>query len=80
MGVLSYIEVFDETLLPTQSHQRKGKKEVFKIRNQQILHQQTIEIKQLKEKATFNFNYRSSQTAEFHPLIRAFRAHSTLQP
>ena len=43
------------------------------------MHQKTIEIKQLKQIATLKNNYSSSQTAEFHPLIRVFRGHSTLQ-
>ena len=49
-------------------------------KEQQILHQQTIEIKQLKQIATFKYNYSSAQMVEFHPLLRASRYHSTLQP
>ena len=48
-------------------------------KKQQILLQQTIEIKQLKQLTTIKYNYSSSQTAEFHPLLRVSRDHSTLQ-
>ena len=59
----------------------KEKKQKRKFsKKQQILHQQTIEIKQLKQMATLKYNYISSKTAEFHPLLRASRDHSTLQP
>ena len=47
---------------------------------QQKFHQQTIEIKQVKQIATFRYTYSSSQTVEFHPLLQASRDHSTLQP
>ena len=77
--VLPYIEVVNEFLLLTQSRQRKKmKKQIFK--SQHILHQQTIEIKQLKQTATLKYNYSSSQTVEFHPLLLASRDHSALQP
>ena len=46
---------------------------------QQILQQRTEEIKQLNQKATLKYIYSSSQTAEFHPLRRFSRDHSTLQ-
>ena len=49
-------------------------------KKQQILHQQTKEIKQLKRIATLKYNYSSSQTVELHPLLRASKDHSTLQP
>ena len=59
----------------------KEKKQKCKFsKKQQILHQQTIEIKQLKQIATLRYNYSSSQTVEFHPLLRVSREHSTLQP
>ena len=48
-------------------------------KKQQKLHQKTIEIKQVKQIATLAYNYSSSQTVEFHPLLRASRDHSTLQ-
>ena len=44
------------------------------------MHQQTLEIKQLKQKAKLKYNYSPSQTVELHPLLRASRNHSTLQP
>ena len=49
-------------------------------KKQQKLHQQTKEIKQVKQIATLRYNYISSQTMEFHPLLRASRDHSTVQP
>ena len=49
-------------------------------KKQQILHQQTIEIKEVKQIATLRYNYSSSQKVEFHALLRASRDHSTLQP
>ena len=49
-------------------------------KKQQILHQQTIEIKQVKQIAALRYNYSLSQKVEFHPLLRASRDHSTLQP
>ena len=58
----------------------KEKKQEVNFQKQQILHQQTIEIKQLKQITTLKCNYSSSQTAKFHPLLRAPRDHSTLQP
>ena len=42
--------------------------------------QQTLEIKQLRQIVTLKYNYSSSQTAEFHPLLRVSRDHSTIQP
>ena len=39
-----------------------------------------MEIKQVKQIATIKYNYSSSQTAEFHPLLRVSRDHSTYQP
>ena len=41
---------------------------------------QATEIKQVKQLATLKYNYSSSQTVEFHPLLPASRYHSTLQP
>ena len=70
----------NEFLLLTQSHQRKGTKIGKFSKKQQILHQQTIEIKLVKQIATLRYNYSSSQKVEFHPLLRASRDHSTLQP
>ena len=49
-------------------------------KKQQKLHQQTIEIKQVKQIATLRYIYSLSQTVQFHPLLRASRDHSTLQP
>ena len=79
-GVLPYIENVNKLLLLTQSHQRKGTKKVNFREKQQILHQQTIEIKEVKQIATLKYDYSSSQMVEFHPLLRASRDHSTLQP
>ena len=59
--------------------EREQKRLIFK-KKQQILHQQTIEIKQVKQIATLRYDYSSSQKVEFHPLLRASRDHSTLQP
>ena len=59
----------------------KEKKQEYLIsKKKQILHRQTIEMKPLKRIATLKYNYSSSQTAEFHPLLQASRDHSTLQP
>ena len=59
----------------------KEKKQKSKFsKKQQLLHQQTKDIKQLKQIATLKNNYSSSQTVELHPLLRASRDHSTLQP
>ena len=80
MGMLPYIEVVHELLLLTQSHQRKGTKRLNFRKKQQRLHQQTIEIKQLKQVAPLENNHSLSQTAEFHQLLRDSRDHSTLQP
>ena len=78
-GVLPYIEIGNEHLLLTQTRQRKEiKKQILK--SQQILHQQTTQIKQLKQTATLKYNYSSSQTVEFHALLLASRDHSALQP
>ena len=59
-----------------KERQQKGK---FS-KKQQKLHQETIEIKQVKQIATLRYNYSSSQTVELHPLLRASRDYSTLQP
>ena len=56
------------------------KKQNSKFSKKQFLHQQTIEIKQLKQITTLKYNYSSSQTAECRQLLRASRGHSTLQP
>ena len=45
-----------------------------------MLHQQIVEIKQVKQIATLKYIYSSSQTVEFHPLLLASIDHSTLQP
>ena len=58
----------------------KEQKKVKIRKKQQILQQQTIEIKQVKQIATRRYNYSSSQKVEFHPLLRVLRDHSTLQP
>ena len=50
------------------------------LEKQQILHKQTIEIKEVKQMATLKNNYSSSQTADFHPSLRVSIKHSTLQP
>ena len=34
----------------------------------------------VKQIATLRYNYKSPQNVEFHPLLRASRDHSTLQP
>ena len=57
----------------------KGNKKSKFSKKQQILHKQTIEIKQVKQMATLKYSYSSSQTAEFHPLLWVSRDHSTLQ-
>ena len=51
-----------------------------KVNFQKNNHQQTIEIKQLKQIATLKCNYISSQMVEFHPMLRVSRDHSTFQP
>ena len=80
MGVLPYIDVSDELSLLTQSHQkRESEKQNFK-KKQQILHQHTIEIKQVEQIAKPKYNYSSSEVVEFHPLLLASSDHSTLQP
>ena len=56
MGVLPYIQVVDELLFLTESHQQKRTKEVNFSKNQQVLDQQTIEIKQLKQIAALKNN------------------------
>ena len=58
---------------------KRNKKYKFS-KTQQILHKQTIEVKQIKQMAALKYNYSSSQTAEFHPSLRVSRDHSTLQP
>ena len=77
--MLPYIENDNELFLLTQIHERREQKDKFSEK-QQKLHQQTIEIKQVKQIATLRYNYSSSQTVKFHPLLRASRDHSTLQP
>ena len=57
----------------------KGTKKGKFSKKQQISHQQTIEIKQVKQIATLRYNYSSSQKVELHPLLRASRDHSTLE-
>ena len=57
----------------------KEKEQKVDFQKQQLLHQQTMEIKQLKLITTPKCSYSSSQTEEFHPLLRASRDHSTLQ-
>ena len=49
-------------------------------KKQQLLHKQTIEIKQVKQLATNKYNYSFSPTAELHPSLRVSRDYSTLQP
>ena len=66
---------FYSSLKAIKEREQKGK---FS-KKQQILHQQTIEIKQVKQIATLRYNYSSKQKVEFHPLLRASRDHSTLQ-
>ena len=58
----------------------KGNKKSKFLKKQQLLHKQTIEIKQVKQMATLKYNYSSSQKAEFHPSLRVSRDHLTLQP
>ena len=58
----------------------KVNKKIKFSKKQQIMHKQTKEIKQVKQMATLKYNYSSSQTADFHPLLRVSRDHSTLQP
>ena len=78
-GVFPYLEAVDELLLLTQIHQRKGtKKKFFKKNNKYCTNKQYI--KQVKQIAILKYKYSSSQTAEFHPLLRDSRYHSTLQP
>ena len=52
----------------------------FFKKKQQILRQQTIELKQVKQIVTLKYNYSSSERVEFHPLLRVSRDHPTLQP
>ena len=47
-------------------------------KNQQILHQQTKGVKQLKQTVRPKNNYSSSQTMELHPLLLAAKDYSTL--
>ena len=58
---------------------KEKKQKKVKFQKQQFLHQQTMDIKQLKQITTLKCSYSSSQTAEFHPLLRAPKDHSTLQ-
>ena len=77
--MLPYIEVVDELLLLTQSHRGKATKKSKLSKKQQILNQQTIEIKQVKQIAPLKYSYSSSQMAEFHRLLGVSRDHSSLQ-
>ena len=79
-GVLPYIKVVDELFFLTQTHQKMGTKKSKFSKKQHLFHQQIRELKQMKLIATLEQNCRSSQTAEFHPLLRVSRDHSTLQP
>ena len=79
-GVLLYIEVLNEFYFSLEVFQEKKPKKINLQKKKQILYQQTIEIKQLKQRATLKYNYSSSQTVDFHPLLRASRDHSTFQP
>ena len=54
---------------------KRNKKVIFQ--KQQLMHQQTIEIKQLKQLTIVKGKYSSSEMAEFHPLLRASRDHAT---
>ena len=78
--MLPYKELVDELLLHKQNRQEKGTETSKFSKKQQILQQQTIEIKELKQKGTLKYNNSSSQTAELYPLLRVTRHHPTLQP
>ena len=56
-----------------------NKKSNFSKSKQQLMRQQTTEIKQLEQIATPKYKYSSSQTMEFHPLLRTSEDHSTVQ-
>ena len=58
---------------------KERKKKVI-FQKQELLHQQTMENKQLKQIFTLKCSYSSSQTAESHPMLRVSTDHSTLQP
>ena len=58
----------------------KEKKQKSKFSETTNIAPATMKIKQLKQITTLKCGYSSSQTAEFNPLLRAFRDHSTLQP
>ena len=77
--VLPYIEVVDGVLIPTQSDQRKGTREV-NFQKPKKIGPANKEIKQVKQIGILKYNYSSLQTAEFHPLLRVSRDHSILQP
>ena len=62
-----------------KSSKKRNKKGNF-LKQQQLLKQQAVQIKQAKHIATIKYIYISSQTAEFHPLLRVSRDHSILQP
>ena len=78
-GVLPHIEVVDELYFSLKSS-KKGHEARNFSKKQHILHQQLKNMKQLKQLARLKYNYNSSQTAEFHPLHRVSRDHSTFQP
>ena len=46
----------------------------------QIMNQQTIEVRELKQIATLKNFCSSSQMAEYHPLLRVSSDHSSFQP
>ena len=78
-GVLPYIEVVDELLLLTQVIKERALSKYFFKKKQHTLHQQLIKMRQLKQIATLEEYYSSSQMAEFHPLLRVSRDHSIFQ-
>ena len=78
--VMLYTVFVDEVLLSAKNHQRKETKKTIFQKTTLTLHQQTIEIKQLKQMVARKTNYSSSQTVELHPLFRASIDHSILQP
>ena len=80
MGMFFYKKVVDEFYISLKVIKEKEQKKLLFEKNKQILNQQKIEIIQLKEIATLKYNHSSAQTAEIHPLLRASRVHSTLQP
>ena len=70
IGVLPYIEVIQEFFSSLKGFKEKQQKSKFSG-NQQILHQQTIKINELKQTATLKYIYSSSQMAEFYSVLRA---------